>query len=120
MAVHAEVAQDVAEQATISEDPVQWHEQKTLLFVVPGLDPGLSGSDAGEKPERHAFRPFQPIGNDRDPSLVNRFFTLLGHRPIMPQAMVGIRPPAENLGRRTDSQDLMDHAQDIRTRLRER
>jgi hypothetical protein len=34
--------------------------------------------------------------------------------------MVGIRPPAENLGRRTDSQDLMDHAQDVRKRLRER
>jgi hypothetical protein len=34
--------------------------------------------------------------------------------------MVGIRPPAENLGRRTDSQDLMDHAQDIRTRFRKR
>jgi hypothetical protein len=26
--------------------------------------------------------------------------------------MVGIRPPAESLGRRTDSQDLMDHAED--------
>jgi hypothetical protein len=34
--------------------------------------------------------------------------------------MVGICLPAENLGRRTDSQDLMDHAQDIRKRLRER
>jgi hypothetical protein len=32
----------------------------------------------------------------------------------MPQAMVGIRPPAENLGRRTNSQDLMDHATQAR------
>jgi hypothetical protein len=72
------------------------------------------------EPERHAFRPLQPIGDDRDANLVNRFFTLLGHRPVMPQAAVGIRPPAENLERRTDSQDLMDHAQDIRKKLRER
>jgi hypothetical protein len=90
------------------------------MLVSAGLDPGLSGSDARGNPERRAFRPLQPIGDDRDASLVNRFFTLLGHRPIMPQAMVGIRPPAENLERRSDSQDLMDHARDIRKRLRER
>jgi hypothetical protein len=85
---------------------------------MAGPEPGLPGSDAGGKSERHAFRPLQQ--NDRDASLVNRFFTPLGDRPVMPQAMVGIRPPAENVGRRTDSQDLMDHAQVIRNRLRER
>jgi hypothetical protein len=75
--------------AQAGDGPIGW---------IARSSPGLSGSDARGKLERHAARPLQPIGDDRDASLVNRFFTLLGRRSIMPQAMVGIRLPAETSG----------------------
>jgi hypothetical protein len=43
---------------------------------------------------------------------VNQFFRPIGQIPSMPQAMVGIRPPAEEAGPRADSEDQMDHARD--------
>ena len=41
---------------------------------------------------------------------INHFFIRPGHGQPMPEAMLGVRPPA-NPGPRADSQDPMDHAQ---------
>ena len=69
------------------------------------------GQGPGARPERLRFADASSadrIGNrSRQP-----FLCLAGQILIMPQATVGLRPPAPTAAPRADSQGLMDHIQD--------